>query len=302
MASITQVYQASKPYGTVLTSLFLGALIATVWSFQFVDGVIGDNVANSLLGYDAKETPIAGVMMGAAFAFVSGLAGTFTACNICVFSAIAPLAAEKRSVGRMLRPMFWMAAGLIGVAGTYGAIGALIGPQLPQLSTEVIGPYNFPVRLIQATLIFSVIGLVFIVWGLMTLDIIRNPFERFSIRYPQARLILMGAMIGGFLIGRPFPLFRKMFEYAASTHNPFYGSLTFIIQGLGNVVIMIAFFLLLTYGTGGRFERWLTSKPGRIATFTAVALIIGGSFFLFYWGVRLPARFGIGWWPTVPWS
>lgn len=301
MSSIAQTLQANRSFSTVMTSILAGALIATMWSFQLVDSVIGDTVANSLLGYDAKETPIAGAMMGAMFAFVSGLAGTFTACNICVFSAIAPLAAEKRSVGRMLRPMLWLGAGLVGVAGTYGAIGAMIGTQIPQLSTAVIGPNNFPVRLIQSSLIFSVIGLVFIAWGLMSLGVIRNPFESFSLRYPQARLLLMGALIGGFLIGRPFPLFRKMFEYAAATNNPLYGGLTFVIQGLGNVIVMIAFFLVLTYGTGGRFERWLTSRPGRIATFTAVALLIGGSFFFFYWGVRLPARFGIGWWPTMPW-
>jgi hypothetical protein len=35
--------------------------------------------------------------MGALFAFVSGLAGTFTACNISTISAIGPLMDQERS-------------------------------------------------------------------------------------------------------------------------------------------------------------------------------------------------------------
>jgi len=56
----------------------------------------------------------------------------------------------------------------------------------------------------------------------------------------------MGALIGGFLIGRPYPLFHKMFEYAASTHNPFYGALSFILVALGNIVVMALLFLALS--------------------------------------------------------
>jgi hypothetical protein len=68
-----------------------GFLLTVVWSATFVDQTIGDNVANTLLGHDAKGTPIAGIAAGIAFAFVSGLGGTFTACNIAAFGAVAPL-------------------------------------------------------------------------------------------------------------------------------------------------------------------------------------------------------------------
>lgn len=287
---------------TILASLAVGVVIAILWSFALVDNVIGDSVANGILGYDAKETPIAGVVMGVFFAFASGFAGTFTACNICVFSAIAPLAAEKRSFASMVRPIAWMGVGLLAVTATYGAIGTMLGSRLPQLSDAVVGASNYPLRLLQSTVVFTTIGLVFILWGLMTLNIIPNPGARISHRYPQARLLLMGTLIGGFLIGRPFPLFRKMFEYAASVKNPLYGSLTFAIQGLANILIMLGLFLLLTYGTGGRFERWLTASPNRGRQLTAVALLIGGAFFVAYWGLRVPAHFGIGWWPTMPWN
>lgn len=285
----------------IVLSLLAGAILTSVWSYRFVDSVIGDSVANSLLGYDAKATPIVGAAAGAFFAFVSGLAGTFTACNICAFSAIAPLAAEKRSAGQALRPLGYLALGSIAVATIYGFIGALVGPNLPQLSTATLGESGYPVRLLQSTAIFVGIGVIFVLWGLMALNVIRNPFASLSLRYPWLRSVFMGALIGGFLIGRPFPLFKKMFEFAAATHNPLYGSLTFVLQALGNILIMAVLFLILIYGTGGRFERWLQARPGRIQTFTAVALLVGGAFFITYWGLRVPSIFGIGWWPAITW-
>lgn len=150
--------------------------------------------------------------------------------------------------------------------------------------------------------VFGSIGIVFILWGMMSIGLVRNPFAGVAARYPWARSVFMGALIGGFLIGRPFGLFRHMFEFAASTHNPFVGALSFILQGLGNILIMVVLFLFLVYGTGGRFERWLHAKPGRIQTVTATALIIGGTFFFTYWVPRLLARNGLFYWPFWDWD
>src|SRR5215213_802022 len=66
----------------VVASVAAGILLAVLWSYEFVDSVIGDNVASTLLGHEAKSTPILGTGAGLVFAFVSGFAGTFTACNI----------------------------------------------------------------------------------------------------------------------------------------------------------------------------------------------------------------------------
>jgi hypothetical protein len=68
----------------VMASVAAGILLAVLWSYEFVDSVIGDNVANTLLGHEAKATPIVGTGAGLLFAFVSGFAGTFTACNIAM--------------------------------------------------------------------------------------------------------------------------------------------------------------------------------------------------------------------------
>ncbi|MCT9932346.1 hypothetical protein N5079_19265 [Planotetraspora sp. A-T 1434] len=300
----------------VILSVLAGALVAALWSFTLVDSVIGDNVANTLLGYDAKGTAIGGLIAGTAFAFVSGLAGTFTACNIAVFGAIAPMAnARDDRDGRMstaapggslslrstLGPIGWLALGMVAISGAYGAIGAILGERLPQLSTAV-GGSGLPPRLIQASIVFGVIGLAFLYLGLAALRVVPDPFAALSLRFPHARLVVIGALIGGFLVGRPFPLFHKLFEYAARTHNPFYGAAVFILQSLGNITVMAVLYVVLVYATRGRFTRWMTAKPARVATITAVAFIVVGAFTFLYWDLRLPARFGYGWFPTAPWQ
>lgn len=91
-------------------SALFGFALTVVWSAQFVDRTIGDTIADALLGHPAKGTPIAGALAGLVFALVTGIAGTFTACNVAVFSALAPLTGAQATSrrGRMaaaLRPL-----------------------------------------------------------------------------------------------------------------------------------------------------------------------------------------------------
>ncbi|WIY06976.1 hypothetical protein QRX60_25125 [Amycolatopsis mongoliensis] len=284
-------------------AILAGFALTALWSAPFVDSVIGDSVANGLLGYDAKATPISGVLAGTLFAFVSGLAGSFTACNIAAFGAVAPLvggqAGEKRRFATTLKPLGWIAAGMLTVSVVYGVIVALVGTRMPQFSTATAS--GLTPRSIQSMIAFGVVGLVFLVMGLIALGIVPNPAKGFVARHPAAPLVLMGALIGGFLIGRPYPLFRIMFRSAAEQHDVFYGAAAFALQSLGNIVLMGVLFLLLTHATGGRVQRWLAAKPARIATVTGAALLVGGTFTLLYWDVRVLGRLGIIWFPTVSW-
>lgn len=298
----------SGPYpvrraGIALIAILAGFALTALWSAPFVDSVIGDSVANGILGYDAKATPISGVLAGTLFAFVSGLAGSFTACNIAAFGAVAPLvggqAGEKRRFATTLKPLGWIAAGMLAVSVVYGVIVALVGTRMPQFSTAQTS--GLSPRSIQSMVAFGVVGVVFLAMGLIALGIVPNPFAGFVARHPVAPLVLMGALIGGFLIGRPYPLFRIMFRSAAEQHNVFYGAAAFALQSLGNIVIMALLFLLLTHATGGRVQRWLAAKPARVATVTGVALLVGGTFTLLYWDVRVLGRLGIIWFPMVNW-
>jgi hypothetical protein len=97
-------------------SVLAGLLLAIFWSAQLVDDDIGVNTANGLLGQDAGAANLTGTISGLVFAFVAGIAGTFTACNIAVFSAIAPLADTRRSARSRARTA--SAAALL-VGGTF---------------------------------------------------------------------------------------------------------------------------------------------------------------------------------------
>jgi hypothetical protein len=239
--------------------------------------------------------------MAIGFAFVSGLTGTFTACNVAGLSAIAPLSTGRQlSIASALRSLGWLALGTSLVAGLYGAIGALIGPSIPQLSQALVG--RFPIRLIQSMVVFGILGLVLVAMGLPAMGHVRVDLPRPDGRYAAARLVLIGGIIGAFLIGRPFALFVKIFEYAAVTHNPALGALVFVLQSLGNIAVLALVFLVVAIVGRGRLLRWLAARPDRLRRFNGVALLAAGTFLIAYWCVRLPAVFGIGWWPRVPWS
>ncbi|GAA0458437.1 hypothetical protein Aca07nite_64790 [Actinoplanes capillaceus] len=298
----SQAVRPSRPGRIAAFSALAGTLLAIVWSYEFVDHVIGDTVANGLLGHDAKATAIGGTVAGLLFAFVSGLAGTFTACNIAMAASIGPMSqasATDRTRGalrHLLRPVGWLTLGMVIVAGVYGFIGVLVGDRMPQLSSATSG--GMPVRLWQSAVVFGAVGLVFVYLGLAALNILPDPFAR----RPVARVVVLGALVGAFLIGRPYPLFNKLFHWAVDSGNPLYGAGAFILQSLGNIVVVTALFALIVVLSRGRFIDWFASNPARTMAITGALLVALGTFTVVYWDVRLPAMFGHGWFPTMPWN
>ncbi|GAB2893510.1 hypothetical protein GCM10027074_71860 [Streptomyces deserti] len=290
----------------VLLSLVGGLLAAYAWSAEFVDHEIGFNTADALLGHNPETTPIGGIAAGVVFAFVTGLAGSFTACNIAVFGAMGPLVGQKESRRKRflhtVKPLGWMAVGMIPVSAVYGVIVGLAGTHMPQFSAARGVSGGISPRIAQAMITFGSIGLVMIVLGLAALGLIRDPLAAASRRFPNAPLVLMGVLVGAFLIGRPYPLFRNLFRHAATTHDPLYGAVAFTLQSLGNVLIMALLFILLSYVLGGRLQLWLAAKPSRAATLTASAFLVTGFFTLIYWTLRIFGRLDYIWFPTAPWN
>ncbi|MFI9450186.1 hypothetical protein [Amycolatopsis sp. NPDC052450] len=300
-------YVPGRRWLIILLSCLGGFLLTVVWSAEFVDRVIGDNVANTLLGHDVKETPIAGVAAGIMFALVSGIAGTFTACNIAVFGAMAPMLGSTGSrwtrFAQALKPLGWLSVGMIAISAAYGALVGFVGTRMPQFATSPNAPGALSARSVQSLVVFGLIGLIMFYLGLAALKVVPDPFARVSRRFPQAPMVFMGVLIGGFLIGRPFALFRQMFRDAAESHNPLYGAAAFVLQSVGNIVIMAILFLILATFAGGRLRRWIAARPSRLTVLIAVSLIVAGVFTVLYWDVRLLARRDIiPWYPVAPWG
>jgi hypothetical protein len=289
----------------VVLSALAGFVLTVIWSAPFVDRVIGDNVANSMLGHDAKATPLDGALAGIAFAFVTGLAGSFTACNIAVFGVVTPLVGERGAARPRwldsLRALGWICAGAVGISALYGALVAIVGTSLPQFATTASVAGVLSPRQVQSMIVFGVIGVAFVYLGLAALRLVPDPFARVRRRHPAVPLVVMGVLIGALLIGRPFPLFRIMFRHAAESGNVFYGMSAFVLQSLGNLVIAAVVFLVLAHATGGRVQRWLAARPGRTERITAVAFLVFGTFTLLYWDLRSLGRAGLIWYPAVGW-
>lgn len=290
----------------MLLSVGFALFLSYAWSAKFVDTEIGTTTANALLGHDAHRTPIAGIATGVVFAFVTGLAGSFTACNIAVFGAVGPMMGELTSRRDrfllIVRPLGWMAAGMIPVSAAYGALVGFVGTRMPQFSTAPTPAGTLSARSLQSMITFGLIGLAMTVLGLAAAGLVKDPLGPISRRFPNAPMLVLGALVGGFLIGRPYPLFRDLFRHAATTHNPLYGAAAFTLQSVGNIVVMALLVLALAYGLGGRLQRWLSASPGRVAAVTAAAFIVAGVFTMVYWDVRILGRLDYIWWPTAPWN
>ncbi len=284
-----------------------GFLLTIVWSASFVDKGIGDTVASGLLGHDAKQTAITGMSAGVVFAFVSGLAGTFTACNIAVFGTVAPLlggaGGRWHRVRAVLRPLLWLFAGMAVVSAAYGALVGIVGTGMPQFDTAPGAPGELSARGIQSMVAFGLVGACMTYLGLATLGLVRDPFGRVAARFPNARLVFFGALVGAFLIGRPFPLFRKLFRDAAEAHDSLYGAAAFVLQSLGNTLVLAVLLLVTSWLAGGRLSRWFAANPARLTVLSASALLVAGVFTVLYWDVRLLAvRDIIPWYPVAPWA
>jgi hypothetical protein len=182
------------------------------------------------------------------------------------------------------------------VSAVYGFVGVLLGDSLPQLSTAMVG--EMPVRLIQSSVVFGIVGLAFVYLGLAALGVVRDIFAD----RPTARVVVLGALVGAFLIGRPYPMFVKLFNWAAETGNPLYGAATFALQSLGNIVIVTVLFALLILGTRGRFLTWLAGSPRRMSMVSGTLLLALGVFTVVYWDLRVPSIFGFGWFPEMPYN
>lgn len=278
----------------VCVSVALGLLISIFWSYEFVDDVIGGSIARLFLGKeDAANSGVVGALL---FAVVAGLAGTFTACNIACFASIGPLATEtSRKVAtryvlflQAAAQMGWLALGMSLVAAAYGAAVVLAGGQLPMLSGAFA--WGVPAHLVQASVINVLLGL-----GLAWV----------SARYLTGRPLegrrgtfALGALLGLLIVGRPFPMFREVLADAVEIH-PLAGIGTIVLVAIGNLAVVAVLYLGFITAAGPNLVRFSTRNHAAILAAGGYMLLTFAVFSVAYWGFRVPAIFGIGWFPNV---
>lgn len=73
--------------------------------------------------------------------------------------------------------------------------------------------------------------------------------------------------------------------YAATAESPTYGAAVMVIHGLGQIAILLALFFILVYFFGNRMMNWAQTQPHQPRMVTALALLGGGAYFVFYWGI-----------------
>ncbi|MFC5063973.1 hypothetical protein [Actinomycetospora atypica] len=290
----------SRPRRLVLVSALVGLLIAVSWSAELVDSVIGDAIAVPLLGGDPATVPVTGSTAAVLLAFVTGLAGTFTACNVAVVSALVPTAGSSGGVRALLRPLGILVGCAVAVSAVYGAVVVLTGDLSLQVTNSRVG--ELPGRLVQAGVVFTVIGAILVWRGLAAVGIARDRVSELLARRPDLDIALLGVLVGAFVIGRPFPPFRHMLTWAVENGDPLLGAGLLALQTLGNLALLVLVVVLVAALTRGRALRWLTASPQRAARISAAVLVAAGTFFLVYWGVATFARAGVIWWPYMPWT
>ena len=284
-------YSRSRRVMYLLAATLAGVIVAGFWNFRVVDGFGADIVAANTIGdYRGKagEFAILGATFGFLFAFVAGLAATFTACNCVAFAMIpglvcAPDAKAGRAAAFAALRILLFAVVL--VSAIYGAFVGWLGPG----GAAAINARE--VRFAQAGIVFSVLGIAMLIWGAIELGL----FDRWTRRcstvtraffaQPTTKAAIMGLMIGTFAIGRPYPVFREFLLYAAQAQSPAYGAAVMALQGIGQVVVMVVAFVVLLVVFGTKLATWVTSRPQQPALVSALALAAGGAYFVFYWGV-----------------
>lgn len=292
----------SKSFKIILTfiAIFIGVIIAGFWNYHAVDGFGSEIVAGNIVG-DTSELAGAflekGLSFGILFGFAAGLAATFTACNCVIFAMLPGLACSTDKSSTRKNALIALGVFSLGVL----FVTALYGLYTGFMSSSEINLYNERgVRLTQASVIFTALGLLMLSWGLISFGFFNGIVSKFPLKIrtffsmPVTKAGVMGIMVGLFSVGRPFGVFRDFLTYAASADSPVYGALVMSVQGIGQILIMVTLFVAVIALFGKKLAKWSQNKPHQAVILSAFSLLMGGAYFIFYWGFAVP--YGIGRW------
>lgn len=293
-------YSVKKRVLYTAGAILFAVVVAGFWNYHLVDGFGRDFIAGGTIGDTGKlagEYESKGSGFGFIFAAVAGLAATFTACNCVVFAMIPGLACATDRETQKISPLKVFTSFTAGVLLVTAAYGMYVG----YLGADGVEMLNGrPVRLAQAQAVFTVLGLIMLVWGMMEMGYLDRLKDRFSdttrafFNQTTTKAFLLGSLVGLFAVGRPFPVFREFLVYAASAQNPIYGALVMMIQGLGQIAVMALLFFLVAWAADDAISKIAAEKPYKFRMVSGLALVAGGTYFIYYWGLAF--LFDIGRW------
>lgn len=281
-------YAFNKRLMWVFVAIAIGILIAGFWNYKLIDGIGRDWIAEPLMGDPESVTfKDKGTLFGLVFAAAVGLAASFTACNCVVFAMLPSLACStdrETTRKKALKTLGVFAIGVLTVCAAYGIYVISLGE-------EGVRAFNERgIRISQAQTTFTWIGVFLLAWGMLSFGF----FNRITtlihsrvlslLQSPYTKALLMGLMSGFFTVGRPYPIFRSFLLYASESGNIWFGSLVMMVQGLGQIAVMVLFYVLIIGFFGKRLNRWVQMKPHQPVLISSFALLVGGAFFIYYWG------------------
>lgn len=293
-------YSARRRMGYTFLAVLAAVLIAGFWNYHLVDGFGQEVVAGNTIGDTsqlADDYGTKGSSFGFIFAAIAGLAATFTACNCVVFAMIPGLACSvdqksgKNAAWKAFRSFVY---GVLIITGFYGVFVGFLGAE----GVEALNERS--VRIAQAQAIFTLLGAIMLIWGLFEMGFLDRFKKQLSdttrafLSQTSTKALLLGVLVGFFAVGRPFPVFREFLVYAASANSPLYGAGVMMIQGLGQIAVMALLFGLVVWMAGERIGSAAQSKPYKFRMISSIALITGGTYFIYYWGLAFV--FDIGRW------
>ena len=295
-----QAYSAQRRIAYALLAILFAVLLAGFWNFRFIDEFGTEVVAGNIIGDTtalAGDYALRGSAFGLFFAAIAGLAATFTACNCVVFAMLPGLTCSvdgSSSKGSALGAFAVFVAGVLVVSGLYGLVIGFLG-------TETVEALNQTgARFAQAQIVFSLIGAFMLLWGIVEMGfadkLVRVVPEsvRSALGSTKTKAAILGILVGLFAVGRPFLVFREFLTYAASANDPLYGAITMMIQGLGQIALMAVLFFIVLYFAKNKITAVASRAPWKFRLISAVALIAGGTYFIYYWGLAL--AFDVGQW------
>jgi sulfite exporter TauE/SafE len=298
--SFQSVYPFTKRLTYTIGAIIVAVLIAGFWNYHLVDGFGKEIVAGNTIGNTtqlADDYSSKGNGFGFIFAAIAGLAATFTACNCVVFAMIPGLTCSVDDQTGQNNP--WKAFrsfvyGVLIITGCYGFFIGFLGSDGMQALNER------PIRLAQAQAIFTLLGILMLIWGLFEMGFLDKLKAKFSnttrsfLGQITTKALLLGLLVGAFAVGRPFPVFREFLMYAASAGSPLYGAGVMMIQGIGQIAVMALLFGLIIWLAGSKIGSAAQKSPHKFQLVSSIALITGGAYFIYYWGLAF--AFDIGQW------